>query len=96
MLAWTKQNTMQVYFETNFKESVWCHTNLKNRDTLLIECIYRSPNASDENFQALKTLLTKCRGANYSHMLLVGDFNLKEINWCEMITNVRPKKKINK
>ena len=81
-------NAEQVYFETNFKESVWCHINLKNRDTILIGCIYRSPNASVENFQELKTLFTKCRDANYSHKLLVGDFNLKEINWCEMTTNV--------
>ena len=43
-------NAEQVYFETNFKESVWCHINLQNRDILLIGCIYRSPNASDENF----------------------------------------------
>ena len=81
-------NAEQFYFDTNFKESVWCKIKLKNRDNLLIGCIYRSPNATDDNFQELKSLFYKCRDANFSHKLLIGDFNLKDINWCEMTTQV--------
>ena len=36
----------------------------------------------------LKALLNPCRDVNYSHKLLMGDFNFKEINWCEMTTSV--------
>ena len=59
--------------DTNFKESVWSKVKLKDRDNLLIGCIYRSPNASDDNFQKLKLLFDNCRDVNYSHKLLIGD-----------------------
>ena len=81
-------NAEQVFMDTNFKESVCCKVKLKDRDNLLIGCIYRSPNASDDNFQELKLLFDKCRDVNYSHKLLIGDFNFKDIDWCEMTTNV--------
>ena len=76
----------QIYMDSDFKESAWCHVKLKNRDTLLAGCIYRSPSSSEENFYHLKTLLLKCKDTNHTHMLLMGDFNFKEINWSEMTT----------
>ena len=78
----------QVYFEPDFQEAVWCRVKLKNRDTLLVGCIYRSPNSTEANFQHLKTLMSSCRDTHYTHKLLMGDFNFKEINWCEMTTSV--------
>ena len=81
-------NAEQVKFDTVFNESVWCHLKLQNRDSLLVGCVYRSPTASAENFQHLKSLLKKCKDKGYSHKLVMGDFNFKEINWCEMNTTV--------
>ena len=67
---------------------MWCRVKLKNRDTLLFGCIYRSPDSTEANFQHLKTLMSSCRDTHYTHKLLMGDFNFKEINWCEMTTSV--------
>ena len=53
-------NANQVSMDTNFKESVWCKVKLKYRDNLLIGCVYRSPNAYDDNFHELKLLFDKC------------------------------------
>ena len=61
---------------------------MKNRDNLLIGCIYRSPNATDDNFQELKSLFHKCRDATFSHKLLIGELNFKEINWYAMTAQV--------
>ena len=81
-------NAEQVEFDTVFNESVWCHLKLQNRDSLLVGCVYRSLTASVENFQHLKTLFNKCKDKGYSHKLVMGDFNFKEINWWEMNTTV--------
>ena len=68
-------NAEQVKFDTVFNESVWCHLKLQNRDSLLVGCVYRSPTASAENFQHLKSLFKKCKDKGYSHNLVMGDFN---------------------
>ena len=36
----------------------------------------------------LKTLFSKISDLKYSHVLLMGDFNMKEINWVDMSTTV--------
>ena len=41
-----------------------------------------------ESFVELKTLFSKNRDLKYSHILLMGDFNMKEISWVEMSTTV--------
>ena len=36
-------------------------------DTLLVGCMYRSPNSTEANFQHLKTLMSSCRDTHYTH-----------------------------
>jgi len=70
-----------------FKESVWCSIILRGTDKLLhvIGCIYRSPgNSSKENNDNLNRLLLKATGLNYTHVLIAGDFNYKNIDWDNM------------
>jgi hypothetical protein len=65
-----------------YRESVWCELNLKNSDKLLIGCIYRSPDKStDLNNQALLDLVTKASNLDKSHLVVVGDFNMRSIDW---------------
>ena len=77
-----------VTITTNFEEVVLCKFSLKNKDNLLVACIYRSPNSPRESFVELKTLFSKIRDLKYSHILLMGDFNIEEINWVDMSTTV--------
>lgn len=68
----------------SFQESVWCCAKLNNFDKLLIGSIYRSPNSSAENNGKLNSLLKSVVHAGYSHILISGDFNYKEIDWCTL------------
>ena len=73
---------------TSNKESVWCSINLQNEDKLLIDAIYRSPNSHSDNNEKLNKLMKKAAQRTYSHILIGGDFNYKDINWSDLITNV--------
>ncbi|MEW8544372.1 MAG: reverse transcriptase domain-containing protein, partial [Candidatus Thiodiazotropha sp.] len=77
-----------VTFDTNFKESVWCKIQLRQASTLLMGCIYRSPSSTQENSEHLLSLLRNVRQEKYSHILIMGDFNHKEINWIDNSTIV--------
>ena len=68
-----------------FNECVWCSVRLKGADNLLVGCIYRSPgNSSKENNDNLNRLLLEVSNKNYSHILIAGDFNYKNIDWENM------------
>ena len=71
-----------------FQESVWCCCKLDNNDKLLIGNIYRSPNSSPENNKNLNTLLKSVMQAAYSHILIAGDFNYKDIDWLTIESTV--------
>ncbi len=66
---------------TVFEESVWVTLNLVGRDSLLIGCIYRSDSGTDANNLHLLDLIDEIGKTNFSHKLLMGDFNLPNINW---------------
>ena len=71
-----------------FEESVWCCCKLDNSDKLLIGNVYRSPNSSSENNKNLNVLLKSAMQASYSHVLITGDFNYKEIDWLTIESTV--------
>ena len=80
---------IQVLFEnSNFKDHVWASINLQGHDKLLIGCIYRSPSTSMEtSISSLCSLLDCLQG--FTHLLICGDFNLKDINWSSMTVHPR-------
>ena len=80
---------VQVLFEnSNFKDHVWASINLQGHDKLLIGCIYRSPSTSMEtSISSLCSLLDCLQG--FTHLLICGDFNLKDINWSSMTVHPR-------
>lgn len=63
-------------------ESVWCEIPLVDGDKLLLGTMYRSPNSSVDNNNALNTLLREIT-ADRTHVLVTGDFNYPEVNWSE-------------
>ena len=66
----------------DFNGHMWLEVSLLHRETLLVGTIYRSPGSSVQNDAALCTLLNASisRGG-YDHVLIVGDFNLPNIDW---------------
>lgn len=71
-----------------FKESVWCSIKLNKGDNLLLGTIYRSPNSSQENNESLNQLMTQMARKSFTHILITGDFNYKEIDWQDLTTSV--------
>jgi hypothetical protein len=65
-----------------YKEAVWVDIKLKGDDRLLVGCVYRSPDKSTvENNQALLDLLCKASDTKPTHLVTMGDFNLRSIDW---------------
>lgn len=64
------------------QESTWCEIPLDQGDRLLVGCIYRSPNSTEENNNQVNQLL-KDMTMNRSHTLVTGDFNHPQIDWKE-------------
>ena len=67
--------------EHHFDEVVSCFIHLERGDKLLICCIYRSPNSPKENNARLLELIESACSSNPSHLLMLGDFNFKDIDW---------------
>ncbi|MES9905973.1 MAG: reverse transcriptase family protein [Sedimenticola sp.] len=76
-----KLKAESVLFDTEFKEHTWCRIKLTNHDTLLIGCLYRSPNSNIENLHNISELLQNTKSCHDTHLLIMGDLNYKEINW---------------
>ena len=74
----------QVYFNpSTFKDQVWVSIKLQGSDSLLVGCIYRSPSHPiNISVTSLCELFTNL--GNYTHLLVCGDFNFKEIVWSDL------------
>ncbi len=70
-----------------FEESVFATVHLPEDKRLLVGCVYRSPNTTQDNNIELGKLLQEVGGHSASHKLLLGDFNFPDIEW----EDVRPR-----
>ena len=65
-------------------DGVWCWVRLSKEARILVGCMYRSPNSSHDNNTLFMRQIEKASDvANQNRILLMGDFNIKEINWVE-------------
>ena len=65
-------------------ESVYVEISLTENDTLLCACMYRRGETDDRNNEILRNILKELSSKQYSHLLVMGDFNFKGINWEDM------------
>ena len=79
----SKINSFDLRVQSNFAESVWCQISLNdnNNNMLTLGRIYRSPNSTVDKFNALIEMLKYISNKKYTHLLIFGDFNIKEIDW---------------
>ena len=65
-----------------FEDSVWALINAGSDNRILVGNIYRSPNSSEENNSKLLELLALAKQqAKITHLLVMGDFNMPEIDY---------------
>ena len=72
---------------SNFQESSWhwFYYNANRRDRCLMGIVYRKPNSTRENDEQLINLIS--RAAELSNeILILGDFNMPEIDWNNLTT----------
>lgn len=72
-------NTVELSTEYCEHSSVEIKTNDGNN--ALITSVYRSPNSSEDNNTRLLQLLHEISETNFKYKLVLGDFNLPNINW---------------
>ena len=71
----------QIYFDSKFEESVFVALNLKDGDSLIIGLLYRSGSGEEMNNKKMNNIITEVCANGYSHILLIGDFNYRTIDW---------------
>ena len=66
-----------------YEEAIIVEINLNKTDRLVCASIYRREKSSDENNKKLLKILEKLSELKCSHLAIMGDFNLREINWSD-------------
>ena len=77
----------EVCIPVNFAEVIWLKISLEDKKNLLLGCLYRSPNSGEANNNMMLELLEEANNWTKDHLIIVGDFNIKEINWTDNIVN---------
>ena len=83
------KSTIQVLPNNSFEEVCLLEVRLRDGDSLLSVCFYRSPStteSSDTNNDQLNRFLKYISSKTYSHRCIVGDFNFNKINWTTWTT----------
>ena len=80
LLTHTSLKATQVKSTSNFEELSSQRFHSRKRKKALIGCMYRSPNSEPENNEKLCEELRTLRN-RYDTMLIMGDFNFRNINW---------------
>ena len=79
----------QVYMQTEFSEGLFVELKLKNKDRAIIALLYRSESEGDAMSKKLIELIEEITTKGYSHIVIVGDFNYRHINWLLLLLKSR-------
>ena len=79
-----------VFEGSAFSEQLWVQMTLCGTDTLLLGCLYRSPSSTENSLQDINSLFKLATNSRFSHVLIVGDFNLPQINWRTGLSSAPP------
>ena len=72
-------------------EQIWIMIDLRNGDKLLIGCIYLSPSGDRHlGITELDRSLSLAGNLSPSHILVVGDFNVPQIDWASYFSDEPP------
>ena len=81
-----EKSTIQIDTGLSYEEVCLLEMRLRGRD---IACCYKSPTktqTSDHNNEKLIQLIKHISSKNYTHKCIVGDLNLRNINWLSLST----------
>ena len=72
---------VQIHLNVEYEEYVCASVKLNNEDKLPIGLVYRSPNCNNDDNNMLQELLSEACNNNCSHILIMGDFDMPNIDW---------------
>ena len=77
--------------DSGFKESVWCQLSTLNNTKVLLGCIYKSPNTTEQIVKIVFRLLELANKSisNNDKICIFGDFNYPSIKWNCILTHDR-------
>ena len=78
-----------------FEESITIEVKLKGKDRLLCSCMYRRGESTADNNEKLMENIRHMANLRYSHFLMMGDFNLREIDWENCSSKIKNSTDIN-
>ena len=81
--------TTEVEFKGTFNEGLFVELKLQKKDRMIAALIYRSESDGDEMSDKLVELVNEISNKGYSHIMIIGDFNYKDINWVELHSPVK-------
>ena len=71
----------KIDINSGFEEYIWVNIEMTRNINIIVGCIYRSPNSPDSNNNMLPSMLDIVSTLKKSYLVIVGDFNYKEIDW---------------
>ena len=71
----------QLEISSSFESSLWVNIKITKEHNVIIGTIYRSPNSKTENNEKLLSLIQDIVKVKHDHLIITGDFNLKQIDW---------------
>ena len=75
--------------KTEFSDNLGIKVETSPGYTIFVGCFYRSPNSSVDNNELLLSILDEVNSIQCSFTIIVGDFNLKEIDWPNFCVHTR-------
>ena len=88
-----EQRVCKVLNTMPFENSTWCWIISKGGSKILVGSVYRSPNSSGGNDELLNQVLLKANEvAGGNRLVILGDFNLPNIDWIN--DELRPNNKL--
>ncbi len=81
-----KIKATQYIFENGAHDAVWVDILVEQNKKMLIGGVYRSPHSSQEDNTSLWKNIIAASERNKENLLIMGDFNCKDINWREELT----------
>ena len=77
----TGLNARSTQMNTHYTESTWITIKLRGDESLIVGCIYQSPQNTQRNNVQLLKLIEEASRKNPTHLMIVGDFNYPGIDW---------------
>ena len=71
----------EIEISTKYQSSLWINIKITNNNNIIVGTIYRSPNSDSANNDQLIKLFEEVTKIKHDHILIAGDFNLKQIDW---------------